>query len=725
MQARNMGLVLGLVCLSLVLGCQNRDLSQEKIAGIATVSSKGVDPVFTFAKSELMYFVHKPDGPFVMETSGAKQGHWHFALEVDANLPPYVFAVECEDRGDSYTVHLTGHDPTCVAHAVFTMLEKLGYRFQLTGPMVPDQINLDDLIGYNETIRPAVQLRGPRPYVNFTMDISGYPLREVREYIRNLARMRFNLFSFHSYRLQWYAFEHGNTKELAGNFFYGQRHDIPDDPFFKDNIRNEKTFCIPAIEPYYDIPELKSKHAINWMSGLMDEAKRCGLTVQMSFEPDRMDTDVNETIARCEAIADTYPQLDHLEIITLELGNWRKPYSPNELRLKAEEHFDDAIIEQTGLSLLFKEKQNSLYELLGQVGHNIKAVQAVHKLWQDRADRPQICVGAYCSVPAYHETLFNLFEQTVPEDIPLTILPGHGANRDYKYLRNANLTAEELKRLMIIQWLEFDGNMYQLQNSVHGIYQGLSDAFKALEDDALYGMSFIHWRNAESQVTARYAALATLMGPIEPNAFYHQYAADMGIGGVEHFIQAVKTVDQINEEHVDDLCIGFCFLPCWGTDEMLLYNRPKERQQKARHAYEQALAELGECAKQTACPQAKHYLAFLDNRIRCTILYFRAFERATDLVPIMRGKQPEDLGADEKRQIVDICNEVLLIFDQYMKLHVEQMPDRGCEGNLISFYCTAPLYIKRIRADYGGVSIDAAAMTDNTIDAPPMPIVAE
>lgn len=62
------------------------------------------------------------------------------------------------------------------------------------------------------------------------MDISSYSLKEAKEYIRNLARMRMNAITFHSYNGQWHPYRKDGQRVPAGHFFYGQRHSLPSRP---------------------------------------------------------------------------------------------------------------------------------------------------------------------------------------------------------------------------------------------------------------------------------------------------------------------------------------------------------------------------------------------------------------------------------------------------------------------------------------------------------------
>jgi hypothetical protein len=49
-------------------------------------------------------------------------------------------------------------------------------------------VDISKLKNYSEIVTPKVRQRGIRQHINFTMDVSCYPIEDAKEYIRNLAR---------------------------------------------------------------------------------------------------------------------------------------------------------------------------------------------------------------------------------------------------------------------------------------------------------------------------------------------------------------------------------------------------------------------------------------------------------------------------------------------------------------------------------------------------------
>ncbi|MBZ0288630.1 MAG: hypothetical protein K8I30_13515, partial [Anaerolineae bacterium] len=162
----------------------------------------------------------------------------------------------------------------------------------------------------------------------------------------------------------------------------------------------------------------------------------------------------------------------------------------------------------------------------------------------------------------------------------------------------------------------------------------------------------------------------------------------------------------------------------WGQTGLGYYGKWEAKKLRAvRRHYEHALDELRCCEFPSTHPAGRAYLDFLINRVDCTIIYLRAVEKAAELQPICGGKTPGDLTDAERAQVAQICDEALRLMDEYMGLHAMFLPDRGCEGTLISFYHVPPAVLKRVRAEYTGLpAADQAASASPNIDAPPAPM---
>lgn len=669
------------------------------------------NPIIDFAANELRRFL---EAAFSTELTATD---WSFRLATDTRLPPFAFAVEANDTD----VRLSGHDSAAVLHAVYTALERAGYCFEITGPRLTETADIEPLRGWNTTIQPAVNWRGIRQHLNFPMDISSYPLDEALDYLRNLARLRLNHITFHSYPDQWYAVDlPSGGRMLAGGYFYGQRHDIPDHPILKSVIRNDHTFCIPEIEPYIDQPEENSRRAIIWLQAVIREAKRVGLRVQFSFE--LREQILADSLATVNAILDAYPEIDGLEIITQETGDWASAPPVETLRDLVAQYFGLDALADDAIARHLVAGQKDLDKLVREIGHNIEVLKAIK---EQRPALPQLTLGVYCTVRSDQAVVLALLERYVPPDVSFALLFDHGNRAVARNLHALNMPRADWDRTMIYSWIEFDGTMYLFQNAVHGIYQLLALAHDVYHGDPIPAISFNHWRTAENQTSARYAAEALLHGPLDPQAFYRHYAKSLKLGHADDYASALALLDDADSQARNELPnVGFCYVGVWWHEGLGYYGIFKpDRLAAVRTKYEAAQALLRGCREATASAGGQHYLDFIDNRVFCTIIYLQAIEAATALQPLCLGKAPGELTGEEQQQVRAVCARALDLMEHMMALHAQFIVDRGSEGTLISFYYTPPAVLKRICADYGGQSDAATPYAQaSKSDAPPSPI---
>jgi hypothetical protein len=689
------------------------------------------DSILAFAGDELRHFLAEGFGVAFAEAAA-----WHFMLKHDRTLPPFAFAIDAQNQ----QVTLTGQDSSGVLHAVYTLLEHLGYCFEITGARrIEAQENLVERLNTCSTrIQPKVNWRGIRQHLNFPMDISGYALPDALDYIRNLARLRLNHITFHSYPDQWYEVNYPDGRQmLAGGYFYGQRHDIPDNPVLKRVIQNQRTFCIPEHEPFIDDAGENSRRAIGWLQAVMDEAKRVGLRVQFSFE--LREQHLPDSLATVAAILQTYPQIDVLEIITQESGEWGHAAPADELKHIAAEYFGADVLNDETITRHLIDGQKDLHRLLREIGHAIQVFKHLIDPGHAKAapaikirNLPELALGVYCTVRSDHAVILALLQKYTPPGVNFALLLDHGNRAVAQNLRDLNMPRAGWHRSMIYSWIEFDGTMYLFQNALTGIYQLMTLAQEVCGSEPVHAISLNHWRTAENQTCARYAAEVLLKGAIPPDKFYQDYAASYGItakpdaprydDAVSRYIRAMTTIDDADTRARDTLPnVGFCYVGCWGVTGLGYYGVFKAEHLREVHLgmYDRALNWLKACERDTPLADGTAYLALLINRVECTCIYLKALELAVMLQTLCTDKTPEQLTDEERKQVRHICDMALARMDEMMALHAAQITDRGCEGTLISFYYTPPAVLKRIRAEYGGEGDFTASSAS---DAPPAPI---
>lgn len=658
-------------------------------------TSNTISKTLQFAQAELAHFL-----PSITSTVDC---------QVDSSLPPYTFAGEKTATG----IVLKGTDDTCVLHAVYSFLEQMGWRFEITGPVKlrePDISSFEPFL-----ITPVVKQRGIRQHINFPMDISSYTLEEAKEYIRNLARMRYNHITFHSYPNQWIDGDQDGDQKTAGAFFYGQRHDIPQHPLLQKVIANNKTYCIPEIEHHIDDELKRSEMAIAWLQEVMAEAKRCGLRIQFSFEPRLANEDVTLTLTTCRHILELYPLIDTLELISTETGGWGDANSEEVMRATLAKHYPEALQNSPEFNAAIVSGKANFDCIMAQLAHLILATQEFKS--EDAAKDVEVTLGIYCVMPEFHPAIFRVVRELLPKDTPFVILPEHSSGRVADSLAQIDQADADWQRTFIYSWLEFDGTMYLQQNGV----PGLERLFAKL-GDKIQGMAFNHWRTAENQLVARYAAESCLHGSIPASEFYNNYAEALGIGDPAAFVDAHRLMAEADWMATNKLFnIGFCYYGCWGREGLGYFQNWQISDIEANHSlFEQAHNLLAQCAKATTSVSDREFLRFLDNRVHCTMVYLKAMAKGSEL-QVFKGLKPGELSGEQKAELTQICDSAIAQLEQYMALHAKAMPDRGCEGTLISVYHVPPAVLKRIRQDYAGIPSDQTH-TSSGQDEPPSPI---
>ena len=688
-------------------------IGQSKIAILP--AGKGASEVADYARNELTHFL----GNYYTITADPALASTIVYLATDSMLPEGSFSVDNRSKLDKSIIRLYGSDETAMLHAVYTFLELAGIRFEATGPVLPARLHIDSIRRALVVTRPFVKRRGIRQHINFPMDMSSYPLDEAKAYIRNLARLRFNYIAFHSYPGQWYEVHRKDTTEYAGNFFYGQQYTIPAQDLLQKKIRNKTIYCIPSIEPFYNDTATRSKMAIAWLQEVMKECRRVGLSIRFSFEARSASTDVSGTVETAKAILSLYPQIDELELMGEETGGWETPATRAETEQMLARHFGDSILKDGVVMAPVKDGQPGLAYLFGSIGHNIAAYAIIN----DSLLRPRKIkgsLGIYITIPDYLKACYSLLRKYAP-NAEYSVMPAHGARKTALQLPLVSMGRKDWEKTMVYSWIEFDGIMYLQQNELRGIRRLLEYA----EDvngpgNPIGSVCFNHWRLAENRVTMRYAALSTLYGAMDESVFYADYARGLGIRETSLFAAAMKKLDDAGWYATTDLPnVGFCFAGTWGKGFGTFGRMNRDKLPRGRALYEEASAMIRQCAAHVRDTAGRSMLSFLDNRLRATIVYFKAYEKAATLQKYVRSPS---FSAADKKDIAEICNQSLLLFGQYMQLHAAMMPDRSTEGTLISVFHTPVAILQRIRYEYAGIPYTDQPVTDKKVDAPPPPI---
>ncbi len=673
------------------------------------------EPVFLYAKAELKQFINED---YLSQAKNAGIKSVAFDFQVKPELNDATFKVLSKLDGNSLKVNLSGQSPSDVLYAAYTFLEKGGYLFEITGSVKPQKFKWETLKGYTETIEAAVKRRGIRQHINFTMDVSAWPVEEAKSYIQNLSRMRFNYMTFHSYPGQWYEVIRKDTTEYAGHFFYGDVHTIPEQQDIKAIVENEKYFCIPEIEPAFEDKIEKSKKAIEWLGNVINEAKRTGMQVQFSIEPRNADTNIEKSVETVKAILKQYPMIDALEFITEEAGGWGPRTTEEHTKEVIVSHFGEQYLHDTIVMKPVRKEQSDLAYNYGQIGHNSKLIKSLrnNKIIPDNIE---LKLGIYVAIPEYARPSFYLARQMLPET-EIAIMPGHHSSRVNNNTPIVLKNTEDWDKAIIYSWIEFDGMMYLQQNGISGIQSIVNQVKDNTSDHRANAILYNHWRTAENKITARYAAVSGLYGGIEPSAFYKKYAEAYGIKSTDEFALAMKMLDEVDIFGTNNLGnFGFCWVGRW-RHGFPVNGYTEDNLKKVRQGFEKVLEQLKLCSQDLENENGHSLLVFLDNRIRATIIYIKAFEKAWGMDHFDTGKP---LSQKEKDEYVKICNECLALFDQYINLYAQINADRGCVGNLVSLWHGPVKGLKILRKRHGGIPFEDKIPENTAVDAPPLPII--
>ena len=152
----------------------------------------------SYATEELIYFLNKYTN--VNVGKDIKEPNKTINLFVDNILHKSNYNIS----GNSVCLKISGGSLSAVLCGVYDALAEGGIFFEATGYSVPRAFDLEVFFNVNKKVNPKFRLRGIRQHINFPMDVSSYTLKEAKEYIRSLARMRYNAITFHSYPGQWH-----------------------------------------------------------------------------------------------------------------------------------------------------------------------------------------------------------------------------------------------------------------------------------------------------------------------------------------------------------------------------------------------------------------------------------------------------------------------------------------------------------------------------------------
>ncbi len=669
----------------------------------------------SYATEELIYFLNKYTN--VNVGKDIKEPNKTINLFVDNILHKSNYNIS----GNSVCLKISGGSLSAVLCGVYDALAEGGIFFEATGYSVPRAFDLEVFFNVNKKVNPKFRLRGIRQHINFPMDVSSYTLKEAKEYIRSLARMRYNAITFHSYPGQWHEVNTEGEKDYAGHFFYGKDYPVTQNvSCIASRVSNKQFHCIPEVENVYTNLKERGEYAKYWLNELILTAKEAYLTVTLSVE---ITFDGNQAVINAlNGVCKTYPLIDTLEIISEECGGFKDMPELNNDNIKEflVNTFDSEILDEKG----------DIYGLpdfvphqLGAEAISVKRVLNALKLKNDwikgLEKTPNLRVGIYTTCEHTLRILRRIMRDRAPKDVTLSLLPAHGAYAVANNIKNTGTIEEDWQNTMFYSWAEFDGNMFIQQLSTDGI----EELVNMPNAESVYGACINHWRTAENNLAISYAAEA-LISQMPANDYYKYYAEKIGIDNPIDFAKTCNKLAWLDTYNRDELFnIGFCAVVCWlnwcRRDNVIIPRGfPIDKQQLSIDKYEEIILSFKNLLKFAKTERAISFIRLIVNRCQTSVLHIRSLMELDKLFDVYDYDKREMVTKETAIKANGIIKNSLDYAIKYLTLYSDIIADRGAEGHLISYYETTVKYIEAVSATFNENKV---VNVSEEYDAPPMP----
>lgn len=674
----------------------------------SNAGSSGLD----YAVREITHFLEEFTTADV--TEGENGADAAIRLYIDKGMEPHCYSL----KGDGSVLRICGGNASSVLCGIYEGLADAGILFEACGYSLPDRFDLEAFLHSKKEVSPKCRLRGIRQHINFPMDISSYSLKEAKEYIRGIARMRFNAITFHSYAGQWHSVRPGDPDSHGGHFFYGQQHPVTTaDPLTASRINNRRIYCIPEAEAMLENPDALDEYARYWLNQVMDTAKEACMTITLSVELPFDEDDSN--CSMLHEVCRTYPRIDVIELISYESG------SGGSIQGLTNENAADVLSGLFGKEILDKEGKlqglgSRLPKQLGgaavSLSRILMAVSAREKWLKGLEKTPELRAGLYITCEETLGILCPIMRRLLPQGMSRSLLPAHGALNAAAMIEKICTDEKDWQDTMFYTWAEFDGNMYLQQLSADGI-----EKLVFLQDSkSIYGFCINHWRTSENRITIAYAAEAAVR-PVSADVFYRDYADKIGIKASGSFARACRRLAGLDTFCRENLFnIGFCFVRCWFSKNSVVRPRgySREAQNHAIEAYEAAAGKFKIVLASADSREAVQLLRLMINRCKASVLHIKAMLVLEDIHQYYDYDRPGKLTQEQKEAIADIIARSRRYAQDYIHLYGEMLPDRGCEGLIVSYYETTPVFIEAVA---GNFTDNRGLLQTDTFDAPPSP----
>ncbi len=132
------------------------------------------------------------------------------------------------------------------------------------------------------------------------------------------------------------------------------------------------------------------------------------------------------------------------------------------------------------------------------------------------------------------------------------------------------------------------------------------------------------------------------------------------------------------------------------------------------------MREFSLCLPSAVSVEARALLRLQRNRCACSVAHLNLVGELRKIGAFIEDAHPEKLSNTQKKEVIRCCARADMFSREYIQLHLQQMPDRGCEGTVVSYYVTMLSYIDHIR-EFFAYGETVCHHRPATLDDPPPP----
>jgi len=386
---------------------------------------------------------------------------------------------------------VAGCDEKGVMYGGYTLLENFGVRFYVSGDILPQRSALAfPEIDLRKT--PVFSKRGVLPWYNFLNGPTAWDYEDYRQFIDQLAKMKYNLIIFHVYtkcytdknwiepflRFEYRGVKHGGYLDTSLTERWGYHSYYTDDfvwgsrQYYQGNV-----FGSEAALNTTNVDDNFSK-ATELMQNAIKYAHQKGIKVCIGYELDMIPDELSGAGAdpyapeiiesRIKDVINRYPSIDYIQLWSSEFVN------------------------------IETNKYNECLKI---------ADDAIKKTAPD----VRLVTGGW-----WQEHRYPLMDKNLPADIIFSQLTDHKGhiNNNYKKLKPG-------REKWANPWFEYDGNLWLPQPYV-GEFKKICDRSAEYGIDGLIG---IHWRTRMVEQNFAYMAECSWNPGLSPEDFYKDYCS--------------------------------------------------------------------------------------------------------------------------------------------------------------------------------------------------------